>query len=104
MDFTERRKDSTSTEPDGTSNSVQNIDPQINDSDPGSDDSDDKLCRSPSWHRFGASATTTESTENARDYARPCYVAQVEDVYREREFHNIISKEYINGEIHYLVD
>jgi hypothetical protein len=51
-----------------------------------------------------AAERITESTENARDYARPCYVAQVEDVYREREFHNIISKEYINGEIHYLVD
>ncbi|CZR52890.1 uncharacterized protein PAC_02767 [Phialocephala subalpina] len=104
VDFTERRKDSTSTEPDGTSDSVQNIDPQMDDSNPASDDGDDELCRSPSWYRFGASATTTESTENARDYARPCYVAQVEDVYREREFHNIIGKEYIDGEIHYLVD
>ncbi|CAM6031710.1 unnamed protein product [Sphagnum compactum] len=26
------------------------------------------------------------------------------DAYREREFHNIIGKEYIDGEIHYLVD
>jgi hypothetical protein len=104
VNFTERQKDSTSTEPDGTSNPVQDIDPQIDDSDPASDDSDDELCRSPSWYRFGASATTTESTENPRDCARPCYVAQVEDSYREREFHNIIGKEYIDGEVHYLVD
>jgi hypothetical protein len=54
----------------------------------------DELCRSPSWYRFGASATTTESTESPRDCARPCYVAQVEDAYHEREFHNIIGKEY----------
>lgn len=104
MDFTKRQKDSTSTEPDGTSNPVQDIDPQIDDSDPASDDGDDELCRSPSWYRFRASAITTKSTKNPRDCARPCYVAQVEDAYREREFHNIIGKEYIDGEVHYLVD
>ena len=27
-----------------------------------------------------------------------------EDAYREWEFHNIIGKEYIDGEVHYLVD
>jgi hypothetical protein len=99
VDFTKRQKDSTSTKPDGTSNPVQDIDPQIDDSDPASDDGDDELCRSPLWYRFGASAITTKSTENPRDYARPCYVAQVKDAYHEREFHNIISKEYIDGEL-----
>lgn len=95
VDFTERQRDSASTEPDGTSNPVQDIDPQIDDSDPASDDGEDELCRSPSWYRFRASP---------RDCARPCYVAQVEDAYREREFHDIIGKEYIDGEVHYLVD
>jgi hypothetical protein len=104
VDFIERRKDSASTEHDGTTNPVQDVDPQIDDSDVASDDGDDELCRSPSWYRFGASATTVESNENPRDYARPCYVAQVEDAYREREFHNIIGKEHVDGEVYYLVD
>jgi hypothetical protein len=97
VDFTERHKDS-------TSNPVQDIDPQIDDSDVASDDGDDELCRSPSWYRFGASTITTESTKIPRDCPRPCYVAQVEDAYREREFPNTIGKEYIDGEVHYLVD
>jgi hypothetical protein len=104
VDFIERRKDRASTENDSSTNPVQDVDPQIDDSDVASDDGDDELCRSPSWYRFGASATTAESTKNTPDCARPCYVAQVEDAYREREFHNIIGKEYIDGEVYYLVD
>lgn len=97
MDFTERHKDS-------TSNPVQDIGPQIDDSDPASDDGGDELCRSPSWYRQGASTITTKSTENPRDCPRPCYVAQVEDAFREREIHNIIGKDYIDGGVHYLLD
>jgi hypothetical protein len=44
----------------------------------------------------------TEGTNSPLD-ARPYYVAQVEDAYREREFHNIIGKEYID-DVYYSVD
>jgi hypothetical protein len=36
--------------------------------------------------------------------ARRHYVARVEDVFRDREFHGVLGKEYIDGEVHYLVD
>lgn len=97
MDSTERQKDSASTEPDITSNPIQDIDPRIDDSDPASDDGDDELCRSPSWYRFGASAPTTESTKSPRDYARPCYAAQVEDAYRERDFTTLLARHSREG-------
>ncbi|KAH9204198.1 hypothetical protein DL95DRAFT_471705 [Leptodontidium sp. 2 PMI_412] len=32
------------------------------------------------------------------------YVALVEDVFRDREFHRVLGKEYIYSEVHYLVD
>jgi hypothetical protein len=63
---------------------------------------EDELCCSLSWYRFGASIATAGSTYSA--CMGPCYVARVEDVNRDREFHNIIGKEYIDGKVHYMVD
>ncbi|KAG9242015.1 hypothetical protein BJ878DRAFT_556598 [Calycina marina] len=36
--------------------------------------------------------------------ARHRYVALVEEVFRDREFHGVLGKEYIDGEVYYLVD
>jgi hypothetical protein len=104
VDFIKRRKDRASTENNSSTNPVQDVDPQINDSDVASNDGDDELYQSPSWYRFRASASTAKSTKNTQDCTRPYYVAQVKDTYHKRELHNIIGKEYINGEVYYLVD
>jgi hypothetical protein len=98
----ERENESSAIGPRDTSNLIHDITPQIDDGglDSGDDD-DDELCRSPSWYRFAPNPAKSHSDDVL---PRPCYVAQVEDAYREREFHNIIGKEYIDGEVHYLVD
>jgi hypothetical protein len=103
-DLIERENKSTAIRPGGTSNPIYDIDPQIDDGDLDSDDVDDELCHSPSWYRFGPSPAKSNSDDNLPGFARPCYVAQVEDACRDREFHNIIGKEYIDGEVHYMVD
>ncbi|KAB8290852.1 hypothetical protein EYC80_008489 [Monilinia laxa] len=55
-----------------------------------------EFCDSPAWYRFAPSIKST--SQGSR------YVAQVLDTQRGRKFHNIIGKEDINGEVHYLVD
>ncbi|KAF8853004.1 hypothetical protein BDZ45DRAFT_93283 [Acephala macrosclerotiorum] len=84
------------------SNSVHDIDTEIDAEDPDSDD-DDELSHSPSWYRFRPSTSTIEGTSTILE-ARHRYVALVEDVFRDREFHGVLGKEYIDGEVHYLVD
>ena len=100
----ERENGSPAIGPGGTSNLIHDINPRIDGGDLGSDDDDDELCRSPSWYRFGPSPAKSHSDDVLPSFARPCYVAQVEDACRDREFHNIIGKEYIDGEVHYMVD
>ncbi|KAH8586019.1 hypothetical protein B0O99DRAFT_92069 [Bisporella sp. PMI_857] len=100
----ERQTDWSSAEHHDTSNSVRvhDIDPKIDAKDPDSDD-DDELSHSPSWYRFRPSTATIEGTSTIPE-ARHRYVALVEDFFRDREFHEVLGKEYIDGEVHYLVD
>ncbi|KAM0124092.1 hypothetical protein ACHAO1_011141, partial [Botrytis cinerea] len=59
------------------------------------DDNDLELY-SPAWYRFGPMTSNSFQDSN--------YVAQISDASCGREFHNIIGKEDIDGEVHYLVD
>ena len=47
---------------------------------------------------------TTESTHSPETMQGTGYVARVKDVSRELEFHSILGKNYIDGELHYMVD
>jgi hypothetical protein len=78
--------------------------PRMGDSDLDASESEDELCHSPSRYRFGASLATPGSNTGLQDCTRPCYVACVEDVSREHEFHNILGKEYMDSEVYYMVD
>jgi hypothetical protein len=49
------------------------------------------------------SAATTESANTIRD-AKRSYVAQVEDASLDREFFDLLGKEFVDSELHYLVD
>ncbi|KAJ8058429.1 hypothetical protein OCU04_012618 [Sclerotinia nivalis] len=60
------------------------------------DDNDLELCYSPAWYRFGPMTSNSFQDSN--------YVAQISDPSCGREFHNIIGREDIDGEVHYLVD
>ncbi|KAG9228375.1 hypothetical protein BJ875DRAFT_489937 [Amylocarpus encephaloides] len=102
VDLAERQNDCSLAELLDSSNSVHDIDTEIDAEDPDSDD-DDELSHSPSWYRFRPSTTTIEGTSTILE-ARHRYVALVEDVFRDREFHRVLGKEYIDGEVHYLVD
>jgi hypothetical protein len=102
VDLAERQSDCSLAELYHTSDSVHDIDPQIDAEDPDSDD-DDELSHSPSWYRFRPSTVTIEGTGTILE-ARHRYVALVEDVFRDREFHGVLGKEYIDGEVYYLVD
>jgi hypothetical protein len=82
--------------------SVQDLDPKIYAEDSNSDD-DDELSHTPSWYRFGPSTAIIESSSDI-PLARHRYIALVEDHFRDREFHRIIGKEYIDGKVHYMVD
>lgn len=81
---------------------VHDLDPKIDAKDKDSDE-EDELSHSPSWYRFGPSTATIESSSDIPE-AKHCYIALVEDSSRDREFHEILGKEYIDGEAHYLVD
>ncbi|KAH6658872.1 hypothetical protein BKA67DRAFT_640231 [Truncatella angustata] len=102
VDLFEQQNGWSSAEHHDTSNSVHDIDPKTDAKDPYSDD-DDELSHSPSWYRFRPSTATIEGTSIILE-ARHRYVALVEDGFRDREFHRILGKEYIDGEVHYLVD
>ncbi|PVH71901.1 glycoside hydrolase family 128 protein [Cadophora sp. DSE1049] len=84
-----------------SSNSIHNIDPEIDGEDPDSDD-DDELSHSASWYRFRPSSATIKGAGTGLE-ARHRYVARVEDTWRDREFHEILGKEYTDGEEWYLV-
>ncbi|KAH6670203.1 hypothetical protein B0J14DRAFT_114496 [Halenospora varia] len=86
-----------------TSNPAHVADPPTEDDDPESSDDEDELLHSPAWYRFGPGAATTESPNTIRDTQRP-YVTRVKDAWLDREFHGLLGKEFINGELHYLVD
>jgi len=101
VDLAERQNDCSSAELHDPSNSVHDIDPKIDAEDPDSDD--DELSHAPSWYRFRPSTATIEGTGTILE-AGHRYVALVEDVFRDREFHGVLGKEYIDGEVHYLVD
>jgi len=81
---------------------VHDLDPKIDAKDPDSDE-EDELSHSPSWYRFGPSTATIESSSDIPE-AKHRYIALVEDCFRDREFHRILGKEYIDEEVHYLVD
>jgi hypothetical protein len=76
--------------------------PRMGDSDLDASESEDELCHSPSWYR--SSLATRRSNAGLQDRARPYYVACVEDVSREHEFHNILGKEYMDSVVYYMVD
>jgi hypothetical protein len=78
--------------------------PRMGDSDLDASKSVDELCHSSSWYRFGASLATPGSNTGLQDRARPCYVACLEDVSREHEFHNVLGKEDMDSEVYYMVD
>jgi len=108
VDLVERQNDRSPTQLHGTSNSVHDVNPQIDAEDPDGDDDDDdddddELSHSPSWYRFRPSIAKIEGASTNLE-ARRRYVARVEDVFRDREFHGVLGKEYIDGEVHYLVD
>jgi hypothetical protein len=90
VDLAEQQNDCSPAELYHTSDSVHDIDPQIDAEDPDSDD-DDELSYSPSWYRFGPSTATIEGTGTGLE-ARRRYVARVEDVFRDREFHEVLGK------------
>ncbi|KAG9228063.1 hypothetical protein BJ875DRAFT_270874 [Amylocarpus encephaloides] len=102
VDLAERQNDCSMAELHDSSKSDHDIDTEIDAKDPDSDD-DDELSHSPSWYRFRPSTTTIEGNGTELE-ARRRYVALVEDVFRDREFHEVLGKEYIDGEVHYLVD
>ena len=102
VDIAERQNDCSSAELPDASDQVHDIDPQIDAEDSDSDD-DDELSHAPSWYRFRPSTATIEGTGTILE-AGHRYVALVEDVFRDREFHGVLGKEYIDGEVHYLVD
>jgi hypothetical protein len=104
MDLAKQQNERTLTKPDGTSNPVHDINPQFDGDDSDSDNDDDELCHSPSWYRFGPSPAKSHRDDVLLSFARPYYVVQVKDTCRDREFHNINGKEYIDGEVHYMVD
>lgn len=85
-----------------SSNLVHDINTKINTKDPDSDNNN-KLSHSLLWYRFRPSTTTIESTSTGLE-ARRRYVTRVKDVFRDREFHEVLGKEYINSEVYYLVD
>merc|ERR1711939_1182136 len=93
VDIAERQNDCSSAELPDASDQVHDIDPQI----------DAELSHAPSWYRFRPSTATIEGTGTILE-AGHRYVALVEDVFRDREFHGVLGKEYIDGEVHYLVD
>lgn len=100
VDLAERQNDCSSAELHDPSNSVHDIDPKIDADDPDSDD--DELSHAPSWYRFRPSTVTIKGTDTGLE-ARHRYVARVEDIWRDREFHEILGREYIDGEEWYLV-
>ena len=91
VDLAERQNDCSPTQLHGTSNSVHDVNPQIDAEDPDDDDNDDdddELSHSPSWYRFRPSIATIEGASTNLE-ARCRYVARVEDVFRDREFHGV---------------
>jgi hypothetical protein len=102
VDLAERQNDCSLAELHDTSNPVHDIDPEIDAEDSDSDDGDE-LSHSPSWYRFRPSTATIEGTGTIME-AGHRYVALVEDVFSDRVFHRVLGKEYIDGEVHYLVD
>ena len=98
--FIEQQNDSPSAEHYETSQSDHEIDLKIDAKDLDSDD-EDELSHSPLWYRFNPSTTTIEGTSME---ARHRHVAFVGDAFPDREFHRVLGKEYIDGEVHYLVD
>jgi hypothetical protein len=100
VDLAERQNDCSLAKLYHTPDSVHDIDPQIDAEDPDSDD-DDELSHSPSWYRFRPSTVTIEGTGTILE-ARHRYVALVEDVFRDREFHGVLGKEYINSKVNWV--
>jgi hypothetical protein len=103
VDIADRQNNCTPTEPRDTPNPVHDTSPQIGDEDCDSDSSDDELLHSPAWYRFGPTSAATTDGANTIPDTRPCYVAQVEDTFLDREFCKIIGKEYVDGKVHYLL-
>ena len=102
MDLVERQNDCSSVELHDISNPVHDIDPKIGAEDSDSDD-DDELSHSLSWYRFRPSTTTTEGTGTIME-AGYCYIVLVKDSFYNREFYRVLGKEYIDGEVYYLVN
>lgn len=101
VDLDEQKNNGTPIDPKSNFNPVHDIHPLVDDSSFGSDE--DELCRSPSWYHFRPSPAKSDSSNTLLD-GGACYVAQVKAAYHERDFHNIIGKECINGALYYLVD
>ena len=102
MDLAKQQNDYSLAKLHESSNSLHDIDTKINTKDPNSDDNN-KLSYSLLQYRFRPSTTTIESTSTGLE-ARRRYVTRVKDVFRDREFHEVLSKEYINSKVYYLVD
>jgi hypothetical protein len=102
MDLAKRQNDCSLAKLHDSSNSVHNINTEINAKDPDSNDNDE-LSHSLSWYRFRPSTAMIKGTGTGLE-ARCYYITQVKDFFRDREFHEVLGKEYINGKVHYLVD
>jgi hypothetical protein len=102
MDLVERQNDCSSVELHNISNPVHDINPKIDAEDSDSDD-DDELSHSLSWYRFRPSTTTTEGTGTIMK-AGYRYIVLVKDSFYNREFYRVLGKEYIDGEVYYLVN
>jgi hypothetical protein len=90
------------TEVDNISHTTDSIKSMMDVQDHVSDD-DDELSHSPSYYRFRPSVYTVEGT-SITPSVRQHYIALIEDAFHDREFHQILGKELVGGEMHYLVD
>jgi len=102
VDLVKRKTDWSETEHHATPSSIQDLDSKIDTKNPNSDDNNE-LSHSPSWFRFEPTTAISENYNNIPK-TRHHYIAVVENCFRDQEFHRILGKEYINEEIHYLVN
>ena len=85
-----------------SSNLVYDINTEINTKNL-NNDNNNKLSYSLSWYRFRPSTIMIKSTSTILK-TRHCYVVLVKDVFRDREFHRVLNKKYIDNKVYYLVD
>jgi hypothetical protein len=102
IDLVKRQNDCSSVKLHNISNPVHNINHKINTKDSDSNNNN-KLSHSLSWYRFRPSTTTTKGTSTIIE-AGYRYIMLVKDSFCNCEFYRVLSKEYINSKVYYLVN